>query len=91
MKTGLAAATLLCLAAAGAQAGGAAGAHVGLDCYNDESTTYHRDALPDALRVTDADMRALRLAITRHEVTAVAEREAEGEDRASIVATRDGG
>lgn len=91
MRTGPITAALLCLAAAGAHAEGGAGAHAGADCYNDESTIYHRDALPDELRVTEADMSALLLAIARHEAPALAEREAEIEAAASNSATRDGG
>lgn len=82
MRKALLTAALLSLAAAGAHAG---------DCYNDESTTYHREALPDSLRVTDADIRRLDLAIARHETRIVAERRGEGEKTASLTAPKDGG
>jgi len=84
MRNGLLTAALLSLAAAGAQA-------AEYDCYNDDSETYHREALPDALRITDAEIGALRLAIARHEARMLAERKAEKEKTASIPAPKDGG
>jgi hypothetical protein len=60
---------------------GAASAGEAMDCYNDEfdADTRLTRTTPDVLRVSDADLVALRERIRAHELEAVAKGEAEAD------------
>lgn len=68
MTTRLVALFVLFLGAAAVQAGG--------DCYNSEYQWRTTSTEPENLRVTDADVEAVRQSIAAHEATLKAEREA---------------